>query len=156
MSRRKATPKAHPEHAKRRQPLGVSSLWTDVPDDVILTIVRDYASMGDAVMFGTSADRAVCSIRVYRNGTPYSTYFRGLHDLPAALERLDKFMPAMRTITVATLLPDTAVQVKSTPNVAPPSWITIVKEIEAEGITGEDERIREYTRRAAAAGILKT
>lgn len=87
---------------KRLIPLGVSSLWDSVPPDVILTLIRSYASMGDAILFGTSADRAVASIRIYRGGVPYSVYFRNLDGLDEALDRLDRHCPAFtRPVTVS-------------------------------------------------------
>lgn len=112
---RKRKPKETAEYSQRKQPLGVSSLWDSVPDAVIVNLVRAYASMGDAILFGTSADREVAAIRVYRYGTPYSVYFRKMELLDDALDRLDRYMPAMRApVTVSSWSPP-QVQVKTTP-----------------------------------------
>lgn len=86
-------------HVSTRTPLvnpdeGRSSVWEEVPDSVIVSLVRAYASEGDAILFGTSQDREVCAIRVYRDGSPYSVYFRKLADLETAVDRLGRYRPA--------------------------------------------------------------
>ena len=116
MSKKSHNPSHKKIDPKRLQPLGVSSLWDSVPPDVIMTLIRSYASMGDAILFGTSADRAVASIRVYRGGVPYSVYFRNLEGLDEALDRLDRHCPAFtRPVTVSQWSPPES-QVKSPPN----------------------------------------
>lgn len=100
--------------SERLPPIGLSSLWDSVSDETLGKIVRSYASMGDAVMFGSSQDRQVASIRVYRAGRPYSVYFRKIGELQSALERLDRFMPSMRPVVTleAKQLPEVQVQPK--------------------------------------------
>jgi len=67
--------------------------WADVPDAVILDLVRSYTSGGDAILFGTSTDQQVLAIRVYRMGHGYSVYARGAERLGEALDRLERYRP---------------------------------------------------------------
>ncbi len=107
-------------HAATRKPLvppdeGLSSVWEDVPDSVIVGLVRAYASEGDAILFGTSQDRAVCAIRVYRDGSPYSVYFRKLADLETAPERLGRYRPARHKPLPISPIAEPQEQVSTTP-----------------------------------------
>ena len=112
---RKQTRKESQEHLKRRQPLGVSSLWDSVDASLIVNLVRAYASTGDAILFGSSADREVASIRIYRGGRPYSVYFRNLKGLEGALDLLERNCPAMRKLQTVSAWSPPDVQVKSSP-----------------------------------------
>lgn len=103
------------EHLNRRQALGVSSLWDSVPPSLIVSLVQAYASTGDAILFGSSADREVASIRIYRAGRPYSVYFRNLKGLEGALDLLERNCPAMRKLQTVSAWSPPDVQVKSTP-----------------------------------------
>jgi len=67
--------------------------WSDVPDSVIVDLVRSYTSSGDAILFGTSTDQEVLAIRVYRLGHGYSVYARGIERLGEALDRLQRYRP---------------------------------------------------------------
>jgi len=67
--------------------------WADVPDSVILDLVRSYTSGGDAILFGTSTDQQVLAIRVYRMGHGYSVYARGAERIGEALDRLERYRP---------------------------------------------------------------
>lgn len=85
------------EHARRQyrnipaSPSGAN--WSDVPDAVILDLIRSYTAGGDAILFGTSADQSVLALRVYRQGQGYSVYARGLDHVGEAVERLHKYRP---------------------------------------------------------------
>lgn len=85
------------EHAKRQYRLPpatpTSANWSDVPDHVILDLVRSYSDSGDAILFGKSADQSVLAIRVYRQGQGYSVYARGVERVGEAIERLERFRP---------------------------------------------------------------
>lgn len=70
--------------------------WDDVPDDVILDLVRSYTAGGDAILFGTSHGRDVCAIRVYRGKEPYSVYFRKAAQIGEAVDRLNRYRPARK------------------------------------------------------------
>ena len=67
--------------------------WSDVPDSVIVDLVRSYTSSGDAILFGTSTDQQVLAIRVYRMGHGYSVYARGAERIGEALDRLERYRP---------------------------------------------------------------
>lgn len=142
MPRKKRTESA--EHAQRKQPLGVANIWGEVPHSTIVELVLAYAAMGDSILFGTSADRQVASIRVYRSGVPYSVYFRKLDDLPDALKRLDRYMPAMRQASPVWVESVPAVQVKTTPKATPKSWIEVLNSDNVRLIENRDERIRAF------------
>lgn len=85
------------EHARRQyrnipaSPTGAS--WADVPDAVIIDLIRAYTAGGDAILFGTSADQTVLALRVYRQGQGYSVYARGLDHVGEAVERLHRYRP---------------------------------------------------------------
>lgn len=110
---RRGTPNARTQqpNAKRPNPLGVCRIWDDVPDEVIARLVREYSAMGDGLLLGSSADREVASIRIYRSGASYSVYFRRLGDLDEALARLARYMPSLKQRTVITEPPLPVVQV---------------------------------------------
>lgn len=84
-------------HAKRQFPLLPASPtganWSDVPDSVIVDLVRSFSDCGDAILFGKSQDESVLAIRVYRNGSPYSVYARGIERVGEAIERLYRMRP---------------------------------------------------------------
>lgn len=94
-SKRKSTVLA--EHARRQyrnipsSPTGAK--WADVPDSVLLDLIRSYADSGDAILFGTSADQSVLAIRVYRHGEGYSVYARGVEAVGDAVDRLARHRP---------------------------------------------------------------
>lgn len=85
------------EHARRQYRILPTTLttanWSDVPDDVILNLVRSYSDSGDAILFGKSTDQSVLAIRVYRQGQGYSVYSRGIERLGEAVERLERYRP---------------------------------------------------------------
>lgn len=95
--RKKALQDAHNRRQYRILPATpTTASWDDVPDDVILDLVRSYTSAGDAVLFGKSQDLSVLAIRVYRGGHGYSVYARGVERLGEALERLERYRPARK------------------------------------------------------------
>lgn len=142
-------------HAQRKQALGVSNIWDEVPHSTIVSLLLAYASMGDSILFGSSADRQVASIRVYRSGVPYSVYFRTLNDLPAALERLDRYMPSIRRIAPVWTEDVPDVQVKPTPKATPKTWIEVLNSDNVRLIEGRDERIMAFAREMARLGLNK-
>lgn len=85
------------DHAERQFKLLPQSIttarWSDVPDSLVLSLVRDYTDSGDAILFGKSQDQSVLAIRVYRNGQGYSVYARGLESVGEAIERLYRLHP---------------------------------------------------------------
>lgn len=94
---RKKSDRILEEHARRQYKLlpatPTSASWSDVPESVILDLVRSYADSGDAILFGKSADQSVLAIRVYRQGQGYSVYARGIERVGEAVERLAKYRP---------------------------------------------------------------
>lgn len=87
------------DHAERQFKLlpqsGTSAKWADVPDSLVLSLVRDYTDSGDAILFGKSQDQSVLAVRVYRNGKGYSVYARGLEGVGEAIERLYRLHPPL-------------------------------------------------------------
>lgn len=67
--------------------------WCDVPDSVILDLVRTYTRSGDAILFGTSKAQDVLAIRVYRGGEGYSVYSRNVQGVGEAVDRLYRTRP---------------------------------------------------------------
>lgn len=95
----KGNPRAS-QNARRQYPLvsasGVGVNWDDVPDDVIVELVRSYTASGDAILFGTSHAQDVCAIRVYRGKEPYSVYFRKASQIGEAVDRLYRYRPVRK------------------------------------------------------------
>lgn len=111
--RKKAVIEAHAQRQYRLLPSSATSTkWSDVPDAVILDLVRSYADSGDAVLFGTSADQSVLAIRVYRSGLGYSVYSRGVERLGEAIERLYRMRPPRTQRAPLGAVGNPAVQVK--------------------------------------------
>lgn len=105
----------HEKTAKERQfrllpssPTGAS--WSDVPDAVILSLIRDYTGHGDAILFGKSQDQSVLAIRVYRNGQGYSVYARDLERVGEAVERLYRLHPPLNQRVARATVQRVAVQ----------------------------------------------
>lgn len=67
--------------------------WDDVPDALIVELVRAYTASGDAILFGGSKSQEVGAIRVYRGREPYSVYFRKVSEVGVAVERLYRYRP---------------------------------------------------------------
>lgn len=87
----------NPEHDSRQYRLlsasNVVQCWDDVPDALIIELVRSYTASGDAILFGTSKSQEVGAIRVYRGREPYSVYFRKAVDVGDAVDRLFRMRP---------------------------------------------------------------
>lgn len=87
-----------PDHSRRQyrllpaNPLAVN--WDDVPDALIVELVRTYTTGGDAILFGTSKAQDVLAIRVYRGGDGYSVYTRSADGIGEAVDRLHRYRPA--------------------------------------------------------------
>jgi len=96
----KRAPTQNRAHADRQYPLlsasGVGVTWNDVPDALIVELVRAYTSGGDAILFGTSKGQDVCAIRVYRGREPYAVYFRKAAEIGEAIDRLYRLRPARK------------------------------------------------------------
>lgn len=74
----------------------MASVWDDVPDALIIELVRSYTTNGDAILFGTSKSQEVGAIRVYRGREPYSVYFRKAVDVGDAVDRLFRLRPVRK------------------------------------------------------------
>lgn len=113
MHGRRSDPK-ETSHSRRQYPLlsasGVGVNWNDVPDNLIVELVRAYTSGGDAILFGTSKGQDVCAIRVYRGREPYSVYFRKASEMGEALDRLYRLRPARKHEAEPRAVPDTEAQ----------------------------------------------
>jgi len=94
--RQKNAPYAHPRQYRILPASDVGECWDDVPDAVIVELVRSYTRNGDAVLFGTSKSGEVGAIRVYRGREPYSTYFRKAHEVGEAVERMYRMRPVRK------------------------------------------------------------
>lgn len=92
-TRQQNPPHAHPRQYRILPASDVGECWDDVPDAVIIELVRAYTRNGDAVLFGTSKSGEVGAIRVYRGREPYSTYFRKAHEVGEAVERMYRMRP---------------------------------------------------------------
>lgn len=102
-------------NAERQYPLlpasPTNTNWSDVPDAVILDLVRSFSDNGDAILFGKSQDQSVLAIRVYRHGQGYSVYIRGIERLGEAVDRLYRMHPPRERKDARASAPPLAVQV---------------------------------------------
>jgi len=93
----KQTGNPRPDRQYRLLPASpVAVNWDDVPDALIVELVREYTRNGDAILFGTSKSQEVGAIRVYRGREPYSVYFRKAGDVGEAVERLRRMRPVRK------------------------------------------------------------
>lgn len=108
--RQQNSPDAHPRQYRILPASDVGECWDDVPDAVIVELVRAYTRNGDAVLFGTSKSGEVGAIRVYRGREPYSTYFRKAHEVGEAVERMYRMRPVRKATPQGCGMTDTEVQ----------------------------------------------
>jgi hypothetical protein len=93
----KQTGNPRPDRQYRLLPASpVAVNWDDVPDALIVELVRSYTTGGDAILFGTSKAQDVLAIRVYRGGDGYSVYTRGVDGIGEAVDRLHRYRPARK------------------------------------------------------------
>lgn len=84
-----------PSPVDRSTGLSVALSWLDIPQGVIQQLIALYAATGDSILFGTSKDKQVLAIRVYRDGQSYAVYVKDLQLLGDALERLFIICPPL-------------------------------------------------------------
>lgn len=97
MKHAKKTPDEALNHSARQYRIlsarDVAWSWDDVPDALIVELVRAYTASGDGILFGGSKSQEVGAIRVYRGREPYSVYFRKASEVGVAVERLYRYRP---------------------------------------------------------------
>lgn len=153
-SNRKATQgsgfSVNSEGAKRAKSLTIVRQWEDVPAEVIKSLVVAYAGMGDAILFGSSQDREVMALRVYRAGGGYSVYARTLDAFDTALERLDRYCPSLTPLHRVAPPRPSQEQVKTPPSKRVPfDWESL------KPVNKQENQISEERMRKLASGLAR-